>query len=140
MKKIALLGMLSLLGSAANAQTATISTTDATTSGLNLSTNAQSAPATTVYFSNDGNTLLYVRNNSGASVNLTQISQQAAVNVQGYGPVTLASKEVAIPSASHVVLGPFPKGRWNNTVYDTMAVSLSTATGVSMSAVRVPQQ
>ncbi|MBY5594104.1 hypothetical protein [Rhizobium leguminosarum] len=135
---VAVLGVASaLLAPVANAQTVpTISTTDITTAGLATNAGMQNA-ATSTYFSNTGETLLVVKG-GGTTVTATLKTQATSISQNGYGSATLSDVAVSIPSASVVVMGPFPPARWNNQ-YGLVGVSMSAVTGVSATAINVPQ-
>lgn len=126
---------LAILAGVAEAQVATISTTDLLTSGI--STTAMGASASPTYFGNDGFTFLAVARD-GTTKTGTIRSQVTSISTQGLGPITLADQTLSIPSGTGVVLaGPFPKGRWNNTQYDTVRVDWSAP--VSLTVLRLPQ-
>ncbi|MGO7756816.1 hypothetical protein ACC761_06525 [Rhizobium ruizarguesonis] len=135
---IAVLGVASaLLAPVANAQTApNISTTDITTAGINTASGLQAASPTT-YFSNTGDALLVVKG-GGTTVSATLKTQATSLYQDGYGSTPLSDVTVSIPSASIVVMGPFPQGRWNNQ-YGLVTVSFTSVVGVSASAINVPQ-
>lgn len=135
MKKLIL--SLLLLSGVAHAQTTpTISTTDVTTSGFNASNALQNA-ATSMYFQNDGETLLVVKGGA-SSVTATVKTQATTMSQNGYGSVALTDQTVSVPAGAVVVAGPFPTGRWNNQ-YGLVGVSMSAVTGVSASTLRVPE-
>jgi hypothetical protein len=132
------LAAASLLPGIASAQVANISTTDMTVAGYNASSSLVTAVSNT-YFSNDENVLLVVKN-SGVAVTATVINQNSAPFIQGYGPVTFGNSVVSIPPSSTILIGPFPKIRWNTPIYNTVAVSFTSVAGISESAVRLPPQ
>lgn len=114
----------------------TVSVTDITTSGLSTGSGMQNG-ATSNWFANNGETLLLVKGGATA-VTATIKTQATSMSQQGYGSTPLSDQAVSIPSSSLVVVGPFPAGRWNNS-YGLCGVSLSAVTGVSISAINVPQ-
>ena len=125
------------LASSAQAQSApNISTTDITTSGLSASTGLQNAVSNT-YFVNDGRTLLIVKG-GGSAVTGTAVTQAGTISQAGYGTVSLTNQTFSVPSGAVVVVGPFPQGRWNNA-YGNVAVSFTSVTGVSATAIRLPR-
>lgn len=133
----ALTALSALVSGQADAQTTpNISTTDITTAGLNATTGLQNASGVT-YFANNGETLLLVKG-GGTTVTATINSVATSVNTQGFGPIVLTSPTVSIPSGSIIVLGPFPPGRYNSQ-YGLVGVSFTSVTGVSASAINVPQ-
>ena len=134
MKK--LLAVLSLLPGLAMAQSANISQTTVGLDGFNLATSAQDAVSPT-YFSNDGQTLLYLDNESGGSLSAEVITQKTSVQKNGYGTITLSNQTVTVPNGNQMLVGPFPTSRWNTT-NGTVRVSLSTVSGVSATAVKMP--
>ncbi|WP_398470717.1 hypothetical protein [Tardiphaga sp.] len=119
----------------AQAQVATVSTTNAAITGVNANTGLQNATGVT-YFDNDGKTLLMLRNNSAAAITATAVNQQSQICKDGYGCVPLSNVSFTVPSGTTVLAGPFPTGRWNTTK-GTVGVSLSTPTGVSATGLRV---
>ncbi|MVO95081.1 hypothetical protein [Rhizobium leguminosarum] len=134
---VAVLGVALGLGQAAFAQSVpNISTTDITTAGFNTASALQAASPTT-YFSNTGDALLVVKG-GGTTVSATLKTQATSLYQDGYGSTPLSDVTVSIPSASIVVMGPFPQGRWNNQ-YGLVTVSFTSVVGVSASAINVPQ-
>lgn len=124
--------VLAGLAFSAEAQVANISTTAASSwPSFNLTTGMQNASPTT-YFSNDGDTMLVLRG-GGTATTATIITQATSLYQAGYGSAPLVSQTVSIPSATYVLVGPFPPGRWN-TAYGTVGVSMSSVTGVSATA------
>ncbi|WP_442577863.1 hypothetical protein ACSBOB_20160 [Mesorhizobium sp. ASY16-5R] len=125
------------ISAVAEAQTApNVSTTDITTAGLNASTGLQNASGVT-YFANNGETLLLLKA-GGTALTATINSIATSVNTQAFGPIALTSPSIVVPSGTIAVLGPFPPGRFNNQ-YGLVGVSMSSITGVSASAINVPQ-
>lgn len=126
-----------VIASAALAQSVpTVSTTDITTAGLTNATGMQNA-ATSTYFANNGETL-FVVDGGPTTVTATFKTQATTISQNGYGTTTLSDVAVTIPSSSVVVMGPFPAGRWNNQ-YGLVGVSFTAVTGVSATAINVPQ-
>jgi hypothetical protein len=127
---------LTLLPFAALAQSANISRTDMgpSTTSANLTTGLQNAQTST-FFQNDGETLLAIRG-GGTAVTATIKTQKDSLSKEGYGTVALTDQVVSIPSATLIIAGPFPTGRWNTTA-GTVGVSMSAVTGVSATALRV---
>lgn len=119
------------------AQVANVSRTDAAITGVNINTLAVSAPSNT-YMPNDGRTLLVVKNSSGSPVTATLVTQRNTLTADGYGSVDLSNEAVGVPSASTVLIGPFPQGRWS-TASGVVHVSMSDVAGVSVTSVRVPR-
>lgn len=119
------------------AQSANVSRTDASLIGLNLNTLPANS-VTSTYVANDGRTLLVVKNSSGSPVTATLVTFQTQMSKDGFGSVALANQSVGIPSASTVLIGPFPPGRWSNAA-GVVAVSLSTTAGVSTTSIRLPR-
>lgn len=125
-----------LISAEAFAQAATVSKSDVSVSGLNVTANSTNA-ATSTYFENDGQTLLSIRTGASATT-ATIVTAQSSTYLSGYGNLSLANQVVSVPANSHVLIGPFPVQRWN-TVYQTVGVSLSNVTAVSTSIVRLTQ-
>ena len=139
MMKIRNLVLLGALPTCAFAQVANISRQDVdNTTGLLISSGLQNAAGVT-YFDNDApRTMLLVKNGSGGTLTATELTQQTSLTADRYGSVTLSNQAVTIGSGDTRLLGPFPSERWN-TVNQTVGVSFSTVTGVSVTAVRVPK-
>lgn len=120
-----------------HAQTApNVSTTEISTAGINTGLALQNASPNT-YFQNDGSTLLAIKG-GGSPVTATIITQATSINQQGYGSAPLTDQTVSVPANAVIVVGPFPEGRWNNQ-YGLVRVSFTSVTGVSASALKVPQ-
>ncbi|MET4294714.1 hypothetical protein ABIB06_006547 [Bradyrhizobium sp. LB8.2] len=128
--------LVALFSADVQAQAATVSTTDLSVTGLAL-TGMQNA-ASTNYFTNDGYSALLIKG-GGSAVTATIVTQATQMTQSGYGTVTLSDQTVSIPSATYVITGPFPVGRWNNTTSSTVRVNMSGTAGVSLTAVRLPQ-
>ncbi|MDN3273393.1 hypothetical protein QWJ07_04000 [Frankia sp. RB7] len=125
-----------LLPSLALAQVANISRTDGSISGLNLSTGMQNAVSQS-YVQNDGKTFIVVKGGANA-VTASAITQQTSGWFNGFGLISMGNQDVAIPSASLVIMGPYPMSRWNN-VNGSVQISFTSVTGVSVTAIRDPQ-
>lgn len=136
----AVFAALGLMASDADAQAISVSRSDIDVTGINVTANTPSAPSSTIYFANDGYTLLAVRNTSNTNVSATVNTVATAVMVDGFGPISLSNTTVTIPSNSTVLIGPFAKGRWNNSIYDTVGVTFSSSTFISTTAIRIPPQ
>ncbi len=120
-----------------NAQVANVSTTAASSfNSLNLTTGMVSAISNT-YFTNDGDTGLLIKG-GGSAVTATIITQATSISQAGYGSTALTSLVVPVPANAYVYVGPFPTGRWN-TQFGTVAVSFTSVTGVSVSAISQSQ-
>jgi hypothetical protein len=132
MKKLLL--ALALIAPLANAQTLTVREVSST--GLNIRT-VGATPSSTLQFPNDGRTILTLHNNGTSNVTATVLSPISAVNVPGYGLVTVTGTEVTIPSSSVVVIGPFPQSRWSGS--NGVQVALTSTTLISATAVRTLQ-
>ncbi len=139
MRKLSAALLISALPTLAFAQVSNISRTDMDNStGTLISSGLQNAQGIT-YFDNDApRTFLLVKNGSGGNLTLTEISQQTSLAVDRYGSISLGNQAVTLANGETRLIGPFPSARWN-TVNGTVAVSLSTVSGVSVTAVRVPK-
>lgn len=126
---------LALIVGVASAQTKNVSRTDLVNTGANLSTNMQNASGVT-YFENDGKTVIAFKNNTGAAVTGTVITQRSSVTKEGYSSVSLSNATISIPSASTVLAGPYPAAQWN-TSQGTVGISLTSAVGISATALKV---
>lgn len=128
-----------LLCGSALAQVATVSRTDLdVSSGLVIGSPMQNAVSQT-YFDNDGRTAIIIKNNSGGPLTANIISNFVSYFVERLGLVPLSNQSNVIPSGTTVMYGPFGTERWN-TANNTVQVSFSTVTGVSVTAVRLPRQ
>ena len=117
------------------AQVANISATDLVTSGI--SSTAMQASSSPTYVPNDGETFIAIQRD-GTTKTGTVRTAATQITAQGIGPITLSDQVINIPSGTGVILaGPFPEGRWNNTLYDTVKIDWSAP--VSLTVVRVPQ-
>lgn len=137
--KVAVMGAVlaaALVASVGHSQAATVSKSDVTTAGLNVTANSTNA-TTSTYFENDGQTLLSIRTGATATT-ATIVTAQTSTYLTGYGNVPLSNQVVSVPANSHVLIGPFPVQRWS-TPNLTVGVSLSTVTGVSTSIVHLVQ-
>lgn len=102
--------------------------------GISLTGLAAAADAAGDNFANTGNEFLYVNNGSGSSVTVTLVAQQT---VDGQA---LTNKTVAVAAGVAKLIGPFPKGIYNDT-NDRMNVTWSSATDVTIAAIKlVPGQ
>lgn len=121
----------------ATAQTVpNVNVSDLTTAGYNTGAGMQNATAVS-FVANNGETFIVIRSTSAATT-ATIVTQAKSVSQAGYGTAPLSDQTVSVPANSVVMAGPFPTGRWNNP-YGHVAVSLTTTTGVSISAINVPQ-
>jgi hypothetical protein len=136
MFKKLLLAASCLVAASAQAQVATISTTDLTVAGQNVSVGLQNATSPT-YFTNDGNTVLVIKGGIVATT-ATIVTQAQQMTQQGLGTVTLGNQTVSIPSSSITIAGPFPVGRWNILASSTILVNFSSITTVSATALHLP--
>ena len=139
MKTSSILLAVAMLGAATSAiaQTApTVSVTDVTPAGRDTSSGMQNA-ASNNWFANNGETLFVVKGGA-VPVTATVKTQATTMSQQGYGSAPLSDQTVSIPAASVVMMGPFPTGRWNNQ-YGLTGVSITSITGVSITAINVPQ-
>lgn len=85
---------------------ATLSVQDINTAGVTLSFAAAAGGGD--QFSNDGKTLLYVKNGGGGSINVTIASQRACDQGATHNTV------VAVANGSEKTIGPFPPERYND--------------------------
>lgn len=121
-----------------NAQVANIARTDLDVStGLVISSGMANAVSQT-YFDNDGRTAFVIKT-GGAPVTVSFMTAFASYFVERLGLVSLGNQTNVVPSGTTVMYGPFATERWNNA-NNTVLVSLSTVTGVSVTAVRLPKQ
>lgn len=127
---------LALMAAVGQAQTANVTNTTVTVSGTNVTGLLASAPGV-MYVPNDGRSMLIIRG-GGTPVTGTLITQKTGLFKEGYGNITIGNETISIPSASTVIVGPFPPGRFNTTT-GVVAVSMSSVTGVSATAIKLPQ-
>ena len=117
------------------AQSTTVSTTNVTKSGSNITSGLQNAAANT-YFENDGKTLLVVKNNGNTNITATVKTAQLTLSKEGYSTAILTDEAVTVPSNSTVLIGPLPTTQWNQPS-GTVRVTMSDATNVSATAKRL---
>lgn len=129
--------LLAGITGAVQAQSVNISRSDLPISGTNIATGLQNAPGV-AYVANDGRTLLVIKNNAGTAVTGTLVTQKTGLFKDGYGNIALSNETITIPSASTVLVGPFPPARWNTNLA-AVQVSLTQSTGISMTSLRLPQ-
>jgi hypothetical protein len=129
-----LLAIAALASASANAQTATVSTTDLAVTGFNFTTGAQAASETN-YFRNDGKTAMVIHNRQGSPVTATIVNRVGTVDVPGFGPLSLSDQAVTVPSASVVLIGPFAINRFNSG--GLTRVNLTSSTLISITTLKV---
>lgn len=106
--------------------------------GVLVSSGLQNAVGVT-YFDNDApRTFVVIKNGSGSTLTVTELTQQTSLSVDRYGSVALSNQTVTLANGETRLIGPFPSARWN-TANATVGISLSTIVGVSESVVRVPK-
>lgn len=120
-----------------NAQTATVSVTDATINGANMRTIGQAA-STTNYIPNDGKTLLVVDNRQTSNVTLTLVTQKTS-GLTDLGEITLSDVAITIPSTSVSVFGPFDTDRFNLSG-GLLRANLTSSSNISLTAVKTPRK
>lgn len=90
------------------------------------------AALTDVLNQNDGRVVLYVKNGSGGSINVTidDPTSAAPVGSAGFNPDAV----IAVPATSEKVIGPFPVNRFTESV----GLAFSAITTVTWAAIRLP--
>lgn len=89
-------------------------------------------------FPNDGKTMLHVKNGGGSSITLTVTTQVTSQNVPGLGPVDVANETYTVANGSERMIGFFNPSRFNNAS-GQVAIGYSSATSVTVAAIRTPQ-
>ncbi|WP_322884174.1 hypothetical protein U8C35_06485 [Sinorhizobium medicae] len=127
---------LTFFAAEAEAQVANVTPTTVAISGTNV-TGLLANASGVMYVPNDGRSLLVLRG-GGTAVTATVVTQKTGLFKEGYGNIPLSNETVSVPSASTVLVGPFPAGRFNTNT-GVVAISMSSVTGVSATAVKLPQ-
>lgn len=99
-----------------------------TYAGLTLTTQAAAAGGDTLQ--NDGQTVLYVKNGGGASINVTLVP---AATPDG---LAFQNRVVAVGAGAERLIGPFPPV-WFNNVDGQVAVTYSAVTSVVVAGIGV---
>lgn len=86
----------------------------------------------------EGDAFVIVKNDGGGSINVTATIQSGSRTIEGFGTLTKSSLVVAVPAGERRVLGPFPRGAWNNSS-GQVALSYSGVTSVTVRAFRAPR-
>ena len=87
-------------------------------------------------FANDGNTFVIVTNGSGSSINVTFTVVNGTFTSKQTGILTKSDNVVAVGAGATRYIGPFPTGVYNSTS-GTVAVSYSSATSVTVGAIKL---
>jgi hypothetical protein len=95
--------------------------------GINLATAPQAANVAGDSWLNTGREMLYIKNGSGGSINLTEVLPATAV-IDGIAPTP---RVIAVGAAGVFILGPFPPGTYND-VNGFMNVTYSAITSVTV--------
>lgn len=99
-----------------------------TFAGLALTTQAAAAGGDTLQ--NDGQTILYIKNGGGASINVTLTPAAPPAGL------TFQNVVVAVAAGAERLIGPFPPLYFNN-VNGQVAVAYSAATSVVVAGIGV---
>lgn len=88
----------------------TVSETDITPTG----TSADTVNGNSVTNKN-GDVMLLIQNTASNGDGVVTITaQDVSVGVPGFGPLTKADKVVTVANLADALVGPFPKGAWND--------------------------
>lgn len=136
MKKLLLATTALAFATTAHAGTANISSTELSVSGFNTAASMQNA-SPTMYLSNDGRSILALKGGASA-VTATIVTGATSISKPGFGTVTLSDQTVSVPASAVVLIGPFPRGRWNNSD-GLVRVSMTSVVGVSATTLKVPE-
>jgi len=83
-----------------------------------------------------GSTVLYVKNGSGASVNVTLTAQTVTRPADGPFPLmTVANSVIAVPASGERLIGPIPSAY--NDGNGNVQITYSSATSVTVAALNV---
>lgn len=112
----------------------TTNLTDRAGTLADLDTAAVAADATGNYFVNDGVTMLFVTNQSGAPITVTEVVP-TNITVDGQ-PVT--SRTVSVPAGKRFILGPYPQTYYNDA-QGNMNFTFSGVTSLKVLAFKATQ-
>lgn len=122
-----------------SAQVANISRSTVDPSSATVISSGLANAVSQTYFDNDGRTIFVVKNGNGAPITVNFIPTAMTYFLERLGLITIPTQSNSVPSGTTVVYGPFPTDRYN-TANNTVQVSLSTVTNVSVTALQVPKQ
>jgi hypothetical protein len=118
---------------------ATLTVTDTTEGGIQLSTTMVSAASAGDELPNDssGRTLACVTNGAGSSMTVTVTPATTSISVPGRGTLTKSNGGGTVTNGTTKCFGPFPT-LYNNSS-GRVAFTYSTNTSVTIGGFRVPQ-
>ncbi len=87
-------------------------------------------------FTNDGKTLIHVKNDDADTLNITVTAQKTSVDKQGFGTVAVSDTTVAITAGEEEFIGPFPTSRFNDS-NGQVNVLYDDETSVTLAALRL---
>lgn len=114
---------------------ATLSIQDITDAGLDVTLSAADAGGDTFNQGARSDVFLYVDNGAASSVTVTVTAANTSKEVPNWGEMTVSDVSVAVPAGEFRLIGPFPLGPFTSTP----DVSYSSATSVTVAAVRLPR-
>jgi hypothetical protein len=86
----------------------------------------------------EGDAFVHVKNAGVGSINVTAAIVNGSRTIEGFGAFSKSSLVVAVPAGEERLIGPFPRGAWNNTS-GQVALSYSGVTSVTVRAYRAPR-
>lgn len=86
-------------------------------------------------FTNDGNTIVHVKNGA-TDCNITITAQDTTLNKAGFGDVTVSNTTVVCTANEERIIGPFPQKRFNNSS-GQVALSYDDESNVTLAVIRL---
>lgn len=98
-----------------------------------------SAGAAGDVFTNDGRTMVHVKNGDSTDHTVTFTAQDTSEQVPGFGTVSVTNTTVTITAGEERFVGFFPQRRFNNSS-GQVAVTYDSTTSMTIAVVRCPKQ
>lgn len=103
--------------------------------GLDVSLSAANTDGSQFQNPSNERVMLICQNTNGSTRNVVAETQQATLNVPGYGTVTLSDQTSVVPATTGLTLiGPFPAAQFNDSS-GYAHVTFSAVSGLSCAAV-----
>jgi len=83
-----------------------------------------------------GDVFVHVRNGDAAQHTVTVTAQEASHEIPGFGAMSKADVQVAIPAGAETFIGPFPRAAFNDAG-GKVQVSYDGVTAVTVAALRL---
>lgn len=91
-------------------------------------------------FANDGHTFLSITNAHATDSRTVTIDAKASANVPGLGNITLADTVVTVAAQTTKLIGPFPRGRFNNDQGKVALTYSNSAADLTIAVVSLKQE